>query len=86
VTGTVPFNTLLPVSGASGWRVTPLTGGKRAGRRGLRPCLSKVGETPVEQILLSGIGLDYPGAQLDGVGRGGYVVSPARPWTGWHRP
>jgi hypothetical protein len=35
-----------------------------------------VGETPVEQIPLPGIGLDYPGAQLDGVGEGGDVAAP----------
>jgi hypothetical protein len=33
-----------------------------------------VGETTVEQIPLPGIGLDYPGAQLDG--EGGDVASP----------
>ena len=31
---------------------------------------------PVERILLSGIRLDHPGAQLDGVGKGGGVASP----------
>jgi hypothetical protein len=33
-----------------------------------------VGETTVEQIPLPGIGLDYPGAQLDG--EGGDVAAP----------
>jgi hypothetical protein len=33
-----------------------------------------VGKTTVEQIPLPGIGLDYPGAQLDG--EGGDVASP----------
>ena len=33
-----------------------------------------MGETTVEQIPLPGIGLDYPGAQLDG--EGGDVASP----------
>jgi hypothetical protein len=74
VTSTVLFNASLPVSGvaAGAWYRAP--GGKRAGRRGSRPCLPKVGETTVEQIPLPGIGLDYPGAQLDG--EGGDVAAP----------
>jgi hypothetical protein len=34
------------------------------------------GRNPVEQILLSGVRLDHPGAQLDGVGEGGDVAAP----------
>jgi len=34
------------------------------------------GRNPVERILLSGIRLDCPGAQLDGVGEGGNVAAP----------
>ena len=38
-------------------------------RRLRHPGLPKVGQTTVERIPLSGIGLDYPGAQLDRRGR-----------------
>ena len=34
------------------------------------------GRNPVERILLSGIRLDHPGAQLDGEGEGGDVAAP----------
>jgi hypothetical protein len=34
------------------------------------------GRNPVERIPLPGIGLDYPGAQLDGEGEGGDVAAP----------
>ena len=42
--------------------------GRSDQRRLLYPVLPKVGQTTVEQILLSGIRLDHSGAQLDSVG------------------
>jgi hypothetical protein len=43
-----------------------------------------VGETTAEQIPLPWIGLDYPGAQLDG--EGGDVAAPLGQGQGWRQP